>query len=208
MKKLISLVLSKYRKYFRKNNAIRRGAEVVNTSFGSFINISRNAFLSSSSIEDYTSVGRNTIIINSEIGKFCSISWNVTIGATKHDYSRLTTHAFPYIKYYGFVNKDNRFRVTTKVGHDVWIGANVIIMPGVSIGNGAVIGAGSIVTKDVQPYEIVFGLPAKHKGYRFTPEIIKKIEELQWWNWDKTKIEENIGLFRNTVESNKEFEKL
>lgn len=166
------------------------------TNLGKFVNISRYSFVKDSSIGDYSSIGRNSTIINAKMGKFCSISWNVTIGATGHDYKRLSTHAFPYLSNYGFTNKTERFRIETCLGNDVWIGANAIVMPGIKIGNGAVIGAGSVVTKDVMPYEIVYGVPAKSGGYRFSKDTIAEIESLQWWDWDKKQIKEQIKLFK------------
>jgi hypothetical protein len=198
---MVSFFLSKYRKFFKRNNSIRIGAEVRNTILGRNINISRYSFVSGSNIDNYTSIGRNSTIINAEIGRFCSISWNVTIGATQHDYKRLTTHAFPYISNYGFVKKNKRFVVKTVLGNDVWIGANAIIMPGLSIGNGAIIGAGSIVTKNVDSFEIVYGVPAQSKGYRFEAEIIEKVKQLAWWNWSDKEIKEKIEIFKEPFES-------
>lgn len=194
---MLSFILRKYRKYFNRNNSIRFGAEVKNTQLANNINISRYSFISGSKIDDYTSIGRNSTIINSQLGKFCSISWNVTIGATKHDYSRLTTHAFPYIKNYGFVEKDSRFVVNTVIGNDVWIGANCVIMPGVKIGDGAVIGAGSVVTKDVGNFEIVYGVPARTRGFRFDDQTILEIQKMKWWDWEDKTIKKRIEIFKN-----------
>lgn len=74
------------------------------------------------------------------------------------------------------------------IGNDVWIGRNVIVLPGVSIGNGAVVGAGSVVTKNVEKYSIVAGNPARPIRYRFTSEQIEKLEKIKWWDWDIAKI--------------------
>ena len=78
----------------------------------------------------------------------------------------------------------------------MWIGANAIIMPGIQIGDGAVVGAGSIVTRDVNSYEVVFGAPAKVRRLRFSKELIQELEDLKWWNWEKSKIKRNINLFK------------
>ncbi|TBN00184.1 CatB-related O-acetyltransferase [Hyunsoonleella flava] len=193
---ILSALLKKYRKLFKKNNSIRFGAEVKNSILGYNINISRYSFLNNSKIDNYSSVGRNTTILNAKIGKFCSISWNVTIGATSHDLNRLSTHAFSYISYYGFTKQDKRFVEQTIIGHDVWIGANAIIMPGVKIGDGAVIGAASVVTKDVQDFEIVYGIPAKHRGYRFSEEAISKIKAMKWWDWSDSELRRKIEIFK------------
>ena len=78
------------------------------------------------------------------------------------------------------------------VGNDVWIGYDAVIMAGVTIGDGAIIGTRAVVTKDVEPYSIVGGVPAKEIRKRFTPEIIKKLMEIQWWNWPIEKIRSSI----------------
>ena len=196
LNKFIFYMLTIYRKFFLRNNAIRRGVELYNVRLSSNVNISRNSFVSNSKINDYSSIGRNTTIINAEVGKFCSISWNVTIGATSHDFKLLSSHAFPYIKHFGFTDINNRIIEETYIGNDVWIGANVIIMPGIRIGDGAVVGAGSIVTKNVNNYEIVFGVPAKLRRLRFSKEVIQELEDIKWWDWKKNKIQRNIDLFK------------
>jgi virginiamycin A acetyltransferase len=81
------------------------------------------------------------------------------------------------------------------IGHACWIADNVIILPGVNVGNGAVIGAGSIVTKDVPAFSVVAGNPAKVLKYRFSDEIIQQLQTLQWWNWDHSKMKRNIHFF-------------
>jgi serine acetyltransferase len=88
---------------------------------------------------------------------------------------------------------------TVVIGNDVWIGAQAIIMPGVKIGDGAVIGAGSIVTKDVEPYEIVCGNPARHLRWRLGEREREFMKMLRWWDWSDEKIKENIDLFRAPV---------
>ena len=197
LKAIVSKLLMLYRRFFLKNNAIRRGVELYNVKLASNINISRNSFVSNSIIDDYSTIGRNSTIINAGIGKFCSISWNVTIGATNHDFTLLSSHAFPYIKHFGFSVINKRNIEKTYIGYDVWIGANAVIMPGIHIGNGAVVGAGSIVTKDVKCYEVVFGVPAKVKRLRFNKELIKELENIKWWDWNKSMIKRNINLFKS-----------
>lgn len=81
------------------------------------------------------------------------------------------------------------------IENDVWIGANSTILSGIKICNGAVVGTGSVVTKDVPPYAIVAGNPAKIVKYRFSEEQIEKLLKIQWWNWDEQKIQENSHLF-------------
>ena len=130
------------------------------------------------------------------IGKFCSIASGVTIGATEHPMSFLSTHAFTYEKdcdkknYGNISNQNNIYDIShltppCEIGHDVWIGSNAFIKAGVKIGTGAVIGANAVVTKDVPPYAIVGGVPAKIIRHRFAPEIIEQLLKSEWWNLPK-----------------------
>ncbi|UTW67142.1 CatB-related O-acetyltransferase [bacterium SCSIO 12643] len=173
-----------------------KSAVINNVDFGEYTQVTSNASLSNTKLGDYSSVGRNTTINHADIGKFCSISWNVTIGATSHPDNHITTHAFPYISQFGMVKKNKKIKVKTIVGNDVWIGTNVVIMPGISIGNGAIIGAGSIVTKNVPDYAVVVGVPAKITRYRFTSQEINILSKLEWWNWPRERIKNNIELFK------------
>jgi acetyltransferase-like isoleucine patch superfamily enzyme len=91
--------------------------------------------------------------------------------------ARLTTHPF-----HEFDTKP------TTIGHDVWIGANTVVMSGLTIGTGSCIGAGSVVTRDVPPYAIAYGNPARVRRYRFKPTIIKELIESEWWNYPHNKI--------------------
>ena len=115
-------------------------------------------------------IGDYTVVINSIIKKFTSISWGVTIGPEEHDYSRVTNHSFLYsTKSFQLVKEKqySPFVSECVIGNDVWIGCNSTILRGVVVGDGAVIGANSLVNKDVPPYAIVVGSPAKIIKYRF-----------------------------------------
>lgn len=125
---------------------------------------------------------------NIKIGNYCSFAQGVTIIPGNHCIDWFTTHPclaehnYGAILYNGYPNKDKP-KQPTIVMNDVWFGTNVTIMPGCKIiGNGAIIGGGSVVTKDVPPYAIVAGNPAKILRYRFDEETIKKLEDSQWWN--------------------------
>lgn len=84
-----------------------------------------------------------------------------------------------------------------EIGNDVWIGANVTILRGVHIGDGAVIGANTLVNKDIPPYAIVVGCPARVIKYRFEETVIQKLLNLKWWNWTDEKIQRNLALFQD-----------
>ena len=107
------------------------------------------------------------------------------------------------------LNEKNIYEVNqpVKIGNDVWIGAYAVILPGVTIGDGAVIAAGAVVTRDVEPYSIVGGVPARHIKYRFSKTVIDALQRIQWWNWDRAKIEENVELFYFPEEFVKKFDK-
>jgi len=134
------------------------------------------------------------------VGNFSSIAANVTIylgNGIGHDMSFVSTYPFGYIHNNIFTNVTNNSRNTRGdviIGNDVWIGENVRIMSGVTIGDGAVIANNSHVVKNVEPYSIVGGNPAKHIKYRFTPEQIEKLLFIKWWDWDDDKINKFIPL--------------
>lgn len=188
---------------YRYTKGIAKGWRVScdSTSMEEFASLGDFSAIRNSSIGRYSSIGRNATIHNAKIGAFCSISWNVTIGATSHPVSHPSTHAFPYVSRYQFVKDDHRIVQGTVVGSDVWIGANAIILPGVTIGNGAVIGAGSVVTKDVPSYFIVAGVPAKQIGERFDREVASLLESISWWDWDEDRIKTNMDFFGSPLTS-------
>ncbi len=144
-----------------------------------------------------------------KIGKYCSISRGVILithpGHTPPkgmEEFRVATYAVANILRHGFLQKyhlpDPRNFVI--IGNDVFLGANAIILPGVRIGDGAIIGAGSIVTKDVPPYAIAAGSPARVLKYRYTEEQIKKLLGIAWWHWDEKKIFDNMDYFYGKVD--------
>lgn len=117
------------------------------------------------------------------IGKFCSIAANVIIGAGEHPLNYLSTSPFFYNEDLGFAKGAREIYLSpVHVGNDVWICDNVFIKGGVTIGDGAVLAAGAVVTKDVPPYAVVAGVLAKVLKYRFAPDIVQKLLELKWWN--------------------------
>lgn len=138
-------------------------------------------------IGEYTYVGFNCIITQSTIGRYCSIANNVSIGIGEHKINRVSTNSIFY--------KDPFKTLTEKeciIGNDVWIGSNVIIRRGVTVGNGSIIGSNSFVNKDVKPFEIVAGSPAKHIKMRFPEEQINLINNSDWWDEDLAEAKEKI----------------
>lgn len=129
-------------------------------------------------VGDYSYIGFNCSITKSHIGRYVSIANNVSIGQGEHLVDEISTNSLFY---------ENAFEVLTKkdvkIYDDVWLGVNSVIMRGVTIGRGAIIGASAVVTKDIPPYAIAVGVPAKVIRYRFTKEQISKIENSKWWNY-------------------------
>lgn len=126
----------------------------------------------------------------SSIGRYCSIACNVHIMGDEHPLDRFTTSIVTYSKKYKNLFKQIDFSPKTKsidIGNDVWVGEGVIFKRGVTIGDGAIIACGTIVTKDVAPYSIVGGVPATIIRYRYSQDIINKLLQLQWWKYDLSK---------------------
>lgn len=130
------------------------------------------------------------------IGKFCSIAQGTTflMGYANHAMDGFSTYPFSIFRG-EWTNEDFQWPIKgdTIVGNDVWFGYSSRIMPGVKIGDGAIIAACSVVTRDVPPYTIVGGNPAKIIRHRFPDEIVKQLLEIQWWNWDRAKITRNLS---------------
>ncbi|QYK07851.1 Vat family streptogramin A O-acetyltransferase [Shewanella mangrovisoli] len=132
------------------------------------------------------------------IGKFCAIARDVKfiMNGANHQVSGFSTYPF-YIFGNGWEKaapkpEDLPFKGDTRIGHDVWIGYNATIMPGVNVGHGAIIASQAVVTKDVPPYAIVGGNPATVIKLRFEPEVIDKLLAIAWWDWPIEKISEHL----------------
>jgi len=133
-------------------------------------------------------------------GNYCSVSKNIRIFRANHPKSYFTLHPLFYNPAMGYVKKDQLDRPELLIGHDVWIGEWSVILPRVNkIGNGAIIGSGSIVTKDIPPYTIVAGNPAKIIGRRFSEGIIQQLEKTKWWNWEKEELIKNKLLLERII---------
>lgn len=133
-------------------------------------------------------------------GNYCSVAPDIRVFRANHPKNTFTTHPLLYNPVAGYVKRDMLERPTLTVGHDVWIGELAVILPGVkNIGNGAIIGAGSIVTKDVESYSVVAGNPAKKIGQRFNEKIIAALKVSQWWTMEKEKLISHIDELNGMV---------
>lgn len=138
------------------------------------------------------------------IGKFCSIACGAKFifNCANHTLKSLSTYTFPlFFEEWDLPESDVVSAWDNKgdivIGNDVWIGYDAIIMAGVTIGDGAIIGTRAVVTKDVEPYSIVGGVPAKEIRKRFSTDIIARLQELQWWNWDADIIRNSIKAIQD-----------
>ena len=174
-------------------------ARIHETTLGAWTDIGANSTISESRVGDYTYFAGDASVIYATIGKFCSIASHVRINPGNHPMQRVTQHHMTYRRrMFGFGESDDTeffqwrrdHRVT--IGHDVWIGHAAIIMPGVTIGTGAVIGSQAVVTKDVTPYTIVGGVPAKPIRERFPREVADQLLAIAWWDWTREELEERF----------------
>lgn len=199
IKKLLQLILPigwikyyktlKSRYHFRKCNCRIDSAYVsTKAEIGEHVTIAENCVIENTvSIGRYTYMQSGTNINNTKIGNFCSLGNNVLIAPWQHPLTKVSTS--PKL-YRTILNDENYSDLPNKtfIGNDVWIGSNAIILGGIHIGNGAVIGAGSVVTKDIPSYAIVVGNPARIVKFRFPPNIINDIEKSNWFEYDDYKI--------------------
>lgn len=176
-------------------------------SFATNVEFSGNNILYGDSVISNSKLGRHTYIAganlgNCDIGAFCSIGPRALIGGLgKHPTTMISTHPAFYSKQNqsGESFSDKNYYVEharTVIGNDVWIGANAIVLDGVRIGDGAIVAAGSIVTKDVPAYSVVAGVPAKILKYRFSELEIESLLKLQWWLLSDEKLKRHADIFR------------
>lgn len=131
------------------------------------------------------------------VGKYCSIARGVIMDCGfSHNTKFITTYPFNAInpQAFGHIKGHPVTKGDIVIGNDVWIGEEAMIMSGVHIGDGAVVAARAVVTKDVSSYSIVGGVPAKHIKYRFPIEIVYKLLQLKWWDWTQEKINQRVPL--------------
>jgi phosphonate metabolism protein (transferase hexapeptide repeat family) len=153
---------------------------------------------------DYSYLGEGCMVADAQIGKFCAIAAQVRIGAPNHPLDRPSQHRFTYCpEYYtADAERDHAFFRERRadrviIGNDVWIGHAVIVMPGVTVGDGAVLAAGAVVTRDVAPYTIVGGVPAKQIRERFNRDIAAQLSGIAWWNWPAEIIFQRLPEFQS-----------
>ncbi|QXP50775.1 CatB-related O-acetyltransferase [Cellulophaga sp. HaHa_2_95] len=182
-------------KFRYKDAIVEAGCKISpDTKIKSKARIFYNTSLNNCNISEFTYIGSSCFLQNTSVGKFCSVAKHSLIGLGIHPTDLISTTPL-------FYRKNNPLKVKLlkedlgfeeykpiTIGHDVWIGARAIVMDGVEIGTGAIVASGAVVTKDIPPYAIVGGVPAKLIKYRFSEEKIEELLSSEWWEWDLEKI--------------------
>lgn len=183
---------------------IHDGCAITDTTFGRFTEIGAGTRIAHSEIGNYSYCDRLCDIANTAVGKFSNIASMVRIGATDHPLDRASLHHFMYrsASYWADAEDDDawfdaRRARRTVIGHDTWIGHAAQVKPEVTVGHGAVIASGAVVTRDVAPYQIVGGTPARLIRDRQPPAIAERLMALAWWDWDHDRLRSALGDFRS-----------
>ncbi|EBA15719.1 chloramphenicol acetyltransferase, putative [Roseobacter sp. SK209-2-6] len=179
------------------------GCSIENSSFGTYTEVGAGTRVLNSTLGGYSYCDRNCDIANAEIGKFSNIASAVRIGATDHPMEKASLHHFHYrsSSYWDDVSDDvewfeRRAARQSRIGHDTWIGHGALIKPEVTIGHGAVIASGSVVTMDVAPYTIVGGNTARLIRRRFSTAVAEQMMALAWWDWSHDQLKASLPDFR------------
>ncbi|WP_371155781.1 chloramphenicol acetyltransferase [Jannaschia sp. 2305UL9-9] len=172
-------------------------------TFGRFVEIGRGTRVAHSHFGDYSYCDRFADIANADIGLFSNIAAHSRIGATDHPMEKASLHHFHYrsADYFDDAEDDaawfaHRRSRRAVLGHDTWIGAQALVMPEVTVGHGAVVAAGAVATKDVPPYWIVAGVPARPVRRRLPDDIATRLMALAWWDWDHGTLRARLDDFR------------
>ena len=182
---------------------IHPDCEIREATFGAYCEVGRGSRVQKSDFLDYAYCDRYADIANTTVGKFANIAAFTRIGPTDHPMERASLHHFLYrTSYYWPDLPDDaaffaaRAARRTVLGPDCWIGHGAIIRPDVTVGAGAVVAAGAVVTKDVAPYMIVAGVPATPLRERFPKAVAERMLRLAWWDWSHDRLREALGDFR------------
>ena len=182
---------------------IHDGCSIDDANFGAYVEIGQGSRIAHSTIGDYSYCDRFADIANTTLGKFANIAAFVRTGATDHPMEKASLHHFHYrsASYFDDAADDaawfaHRQTRRTMIGHDTWIGHGAQVRPEVTIGHGAVIAGGAIVTKDVAPYMIVAGIPAVPLRARFSDAVAERMLALAWWDWPHDRLRAALDDFR------------
>lgn len=182
---------------------VHQSATVQGGRLGHYTEVGARTILLDTELGDYSYIVNDGQVTYTTIGKFCSIAAMVRINPGNHPMERASQAHFSYraSTYFAGESDDDEFfrwrrAHAVTIGHDVWIGHGAIILPGRFVGTGAVIAAAAIVTKDVAPYAIVAGNPARLIRYRFPGHIAERLQDLAWWDWSHDRLRVALPDFR------------
>ena len=182
---------------------IHPGATVTNSTFGPWTEVGEGARILNSTFEAYAYCDRLADIANATLGRFANIAALTRIGPTDHPMDHASLHHFLYRSSYYWPDAADdpavfaaRAARRTTLGPDTWVGHGAIIRPDITIGAGAVIAAGAVVTRDVAPYMIVAGIPATPLRPRFSEGVADRILALAWWDWPHDRLRAALADFR------------
>lgn len=173
------------------------------SKFTEYTELERFVKLNATTVGKYSRLDAGCNATKTTIGNFTAIGPNTIINLGRHPLNFITTNSIFYLRgnwawrdeWVKPLSKDFNTMPSISIGNDVWIGSRCTIMGGVTIGDGAVIATGAVVTKDIPPYAIAGGVPAKVIKYRFSPEIIARLLEIKWWNLPDEEITKHLELF-------------
>ena len=181
-----------------------QGREIYTHRIGSNVNLGSNVAIASNveirsgvEIDNYSYVNQGTTIVSGKIGKYTSIGCNCQIGLSEHPTNYISTSPHIYGKNNIFGIKEYWCEIFSPptIGNDVWVGNNCIILQGVKIGDGVIIAAGAVVTKDVEPFTIVGGVPARRIKKRFNEEKIRYLMDFKWWDFSIDELKKYKNVF-------------
>lgn len=182
---------------------IHPDCQITDSTFGAYVEIGQGSRVAHATFGDYAYCDRLADIANTTVGKFANIAAMTRIGPTDHPMALASLHHFLYrSSYYWddapddaafFAHRQSR---RTNLGPDCWVGHGAIIRPEVTIGAGAVVAAGAVVTRDVAPYMIVAGTPASPLRERFSRSVADRMQALAWWDWAHDRLRASLDDFR------------
>lgn len=183
---------------------IHAGCDIHDATFGRYCEVGAQSRVLHSTFEDYAYCDRMSDIANTTLGKFANIAAMTRIGPTDHPYPNASLHHFLYrsASYWDDAEDDADFFARrrsrrTVIGPDTWLGHGVIVKPDVTIGAGAIVASGAVVTRDVAPYMIVAGVPATPLRERFSRSVADRLLALAWWDWSHDRLRTALSEFRS-----------